>query len=97
MPLKNKNEIENYDAKAKVLEKNGWTTWYHEDNWIKLEWYNNPQIKIDCAGISTDIAYYEYSQEKIEDDKQVIENYKNAIDQLNNISKDNTIDLIEID
>lgn len=36
--MKNKDEIENYDHKAKVLMDNGWETWYHDDSWIRTEW-----------------------------------------------------------
>jgi len=36
--MKEKNEIENYEEKSKVLQENGWVTWYHDDNWIKTEW-----------------------------------------------------------
>lgn len=54
--MKNKNEIENYDEKSKVLIENGWETWYHHDNWIKTEWYDQG-IPIDRAGRSTDSVY----------------------------------------
>jgi len=97
MRLKNKEEIENYDLKAKVLEENGWTTWYNDDNWIRKEWYNNPKIRIDYAGVSTDVAYYEYSPQKVEDDKKILENYEDAVNQLNKLPKDSTINPIEID
>lgn len=75
MRLKYKHEIENYEHKANVLRENGWDTWYHDDNWIKLEWYKDPKIRIDHAGISTDSAYYEYSEEKIENDLKIINNH----------------------
>ena len=29
--LKEKNEIENYEEKSKVLRENGWETWYNDD------------------------------------------------------------------
>ena len=54
--LKNKNEIENYEEKAKVLKENGWETWYDDDNWIKTEWIEQGK-KIDMMGRSTDKAY----------------------------------------
>jgi len=41
----------NYFEKAKRLENNGWGTWYHYDNWIKLSENNN-----DYSGIKTDDA-----------------------------------------
>lgn len=40
-----------YFEKAKKLEANGWATWYHYDNWIKLSDKNN-----DYSGIKTDDA-----------------------------------------
>lgn len=55
--LKNKEEIENYEEKAKVLRENGWRDLWHVDNWVKNEWFNSPTINIDCAGVSTDDAY----------------------------------------
>jgi len=54
--LKNKNEIENYEGKAKVLQENGWETWYHDDNWIKTEWIKQGK-KIDMMGRATDEVY----------------------------------------
>ena len=54
--LKNKNEIENYEEKAKVLQENGWETWYNDDNWIKTEWIEQGK-KIDMMGRSTDKVY----------------------------------------
>jgi hypothetical protein len=97
MVLKSKNQIENYELKAKVLRENGWDTWYHDDNWIRLEWYDNLKIRIDYAGVSTDQAYYEYSPEKVEDDNKILDNYRNTVEVLNNISKDDTTNPIEID
>ena len=58
MLLKNKNEIENYEEKAKVLRENGWETWYHDDNWIKTEWIEQGK-KIDMMGRDTDDIYKE--------------------------------------
>lgn len=94
--LKNKNEIENYDLKAKVLTENGWTTWYHDDNWIKTEWYEK-EIKIDNAGISTDEAYYQYSPEKEEEDLELIKHIIKTKIQLTSIKKENGTEPIEID
>jgi hypothetical protein len=54
--LKNKHEIENYEEKSKILLENGWETWYHDDNWIKTEWYDQGK-KIDMMGRSTDDVY----------------------------------------
>lgn len=98
--MKNKNEIENYDYKAEVLRKNGWKTWYHDDNWIRTEWYNDPTIRIDYAGISTNIAYYQYSPEKEQEDLDAINNIRNVVKQykksINNKNSNGT-EPIEID
>lgn len=40
-----------YFKKSKTLKDNGWVTWYHYDNWIKLSEKNN-----DYSGIKTDDA-----------------------------------------
>ena len=54
--LKSKKEIENYEEKAKVLQENGWETWYHDDNWIKTEWVKQGK-SVDRMGDSTDRIY----------------------------------------
>lgn len=54
--LKNKSEIENYEDKAKYLRENGWVTWYHDDNWVRIEYFDSPHGP-DRAGTSTDSAY----------------------------------------
>ena len=54
--LKSKKEIENYEEKAKVLQENGWETWYHDDNWIKTEWVEQGK-SVDRMGDSTDRIY----------------------------------------
>jgi hypothetical protein len=54
--MKENHEILNYEEKEKFLRENGWETWYHDDNWIKSEWYEQG-IQIDRAGMSTDSAY----------------------------------------
>ena len=54
--LKSKEEIENYEDKVKFLNDNGWVTWYHDDNWINEDWYNDPNIRIDMAGMTTEQA-----------------------------------------
>jgi len=56
--LKKKNEIENYEEKAKILRENGWDTWYNDDNWIKYEWVEKG-YKIDMMGRDTDHVYKE--------------------------------------
>jgi len=54
--MKQKNEIENYEDKAKVLQENGWETWYNDDNWIKTEWIEQGKA-YDRMGNSTDRVY----------------------------------------
>ncbi len=54
--LKNKNEIPLYEEKAKILKENGWETWYHDDNWIKVEWIVQG-LKYDMMGMPTELAY----------------------------------------
>jgi hypothetical protein len=54
--MKNKDEITNYEEKAKVLHENGWYTWYHDDNWIKKEWVEKG-LKYDTMGQETDDVY----------------------------------------
>lgn len=54
--LKQKNEIENYEEKAKFLIQEGWVTWYHDDNWIKKEWIEQGR-KYDMMGRDTDDVY----------------------------------------
>ena len=55
--MKNKSEIENYDEKYKLLKDNGWTDLWHEDNWVQEDWFNNPAVDVDRAGIPMDTAY----------------------------------------
>jgi len=54
--MKQKNEIENYEDKSKVLQENGWETWYHDDNWIKTEWIEQGKA-YDRMVNSTDRVY----------------------------------------
>lgn len=54
--LKKKEQIENYEEKSKVLCENGWETWYHDDNWIKIAWLEQGR-RIDYMGKTTDEAY----------------------------------------
>jgi hypothetical protein len=71
--LKDKHEIENYEEKSKILRENGWETWYHDDNWIKSEWWEQGK-KIDMMGRSADDAYenvIENSRQKINYDQKL--------------------------
>jgi hypothetical protein len=54
--LKKKEQIENYEEKSKILCENGWETWYHDDNWIKIEWREQGR-RFDYMGKTTDEAY----------------------------------------
>lgn len=46
-----------FEQQSKVLKENGWTDYYHPDNWVKVEWFNNPSINVDWAGVSMDKAW----------------------------------------
>lgn len=76
--LKEPNEIENYQEKAKFLEENGWVTFYHYDNWVKVEWYDHPTIDVSRAGYSTDGAYNKTMHDKdmVEINKKNEERYE---------------------
>lgn len=54
--LKN-NNMGIFEQQSKVLKENGWTDYYHPDNWVKVEWFNNPSINVDWAGVSMDTAW----------------------------------------
>ena len=56
MALKNKEDIPNYEEKAKFLQANGWQTWYHDDNWVQDKHFDSPYGP-DRAGCSTEVAY----------------------------------------
>ena len=62
--LKQKNEIPNYEEKAKLLHECGWETWYHDDNWIKTEWIIERK-RYDMMGRSTDDVYNNLIDEEI--------------------------------
>lgn len=51
-----------YFEKAKTLEENGWATWYHYDNWIKLSEKNN-----DYSGVGTNEAI-KMAQQQVQPD-----------------------------
>ena len=61
--LRNPEEIEDYEYKAKVLYANGWTDLWHKDNWIKKEWIGDHSIDVDRAGCSTDVAYSTFNKD----------------------------------
>ena len=54
--MRDKNEILNYEEKAKVLRENGWDTYYHDDNWIKIKWIAEGK-RYDVMGYETDDVY----------------------------------------
>lgn len=55
--LRDKKDIENYDEKSKFLNDNGWVTYYHDDNWVQEDWFEDPNIRVEYAGLNTDDAY----------------------------------------
>lgn len=80
--------IKDYEYKSKILKENGWVTYYNDNNWIRKEWFNYPNLKIECSGVSTDIAFKPYSQEEKENDEEFIKIYK----ELKNIKLNNKKD-----
>lgn len=46
--------------------------------------YNDPTIRIDYAGVSSDIAYYEYSPEKEQENLDSINNIRNVVKEYKN-------------
>ena len=45
------------NEKDKFLRKTGWTDLWHPDNWIKEDWFDDPKMNVDLAGMSLDDAY----------------------------------------
>ena len=54
--LKEKYEIPSYEEMAKVLRANGWQTWYHNDNWVNVKWYDEGK-DVSMMGRSTKSAF----------------------------------------
>ncbi len=46
-----------FEQQSKILKENGWTDLHHSDNWVKVEWFSNPSINVDWAGVSMDTAW----------------------------------------
>ena len=46
-----------YETRSKLLKEKGWTDYWHPDNWVKVEWFTNPSVNVDWAGISMDEAW----------------------------------------
>lgn len=66
-----KEEIVDYEIKAKYLRDNGWVTNWHYDNWILSEDLGKG-LPTEYMGQSTDSAYrYEKGLRKIDDLVQV--------------------------
>lgn len=55
--LRQINQIEDYSMKAVFLRTNGWTDHWHIDNWVRIEWFNDPAFNMNMAGMSIDLAY----------------------------------------
>lgn len=60
-----------YEEMIEFLTANGWETLWHEDNWIKTQWRNDPTKNIDTCGYSTENAYIKCRYEKLRE-----QNYK---------------------
>lgn len=73
--MRDKNEILNYEEKAKLLRENGWNTYYHDDNWIKTEWIEKG-LKYDVMGHETDDVY-KFTVSKLEFEKFQKEQFLN--------------------
>lgn len=43
--------------KRAKLVRAGWQALWHEDNWVKKAWFDDPRIDIDRAGSSLESAY----------------------------------------
>jgi hypothetical protein len=97
--LRNKEEIENYEEKAKLLKENGWTDHWHEDNWVKTEWFNSKN-NIDRMGLSTDRAYQTiklHGGNYIEARKMKVDliNYEGGVLQAQDIKKSNKVRIFD--
>lgn len=55
--LRDKQDIENYNEKSKFLNDNGWVTYYHDDNWIQEDWFEDLNIRVEYVGLNTDETY----------------------------------------
>ena len=55
--MKTKDQIQDYDKKYKILKENNWTDLWHDDNWVREEYFGHPTIDVDRAGCSMDAAY----------------------------------------
>jgi hypothetical protein len=44
------------NPKAHFLRQNGWTDYYHHDNWVKEEWFNQG-LNVALMGLPLDVAY----------------------------------------
>lgn len=53
-----------YEIMHDFLVKNGWETLWHKDNWIKSEWWDDPNKNVDTSGCSTVAAYLKCKNEK---------------------------------
>lgn len=44
-------------SEKEYLKSKGWVQHWNDNNWVKEEWFNKPNINIDWAGMSTQDAY----------------------------------------
>ena len=56
-----------FEQQSKILKENGWTDFYHPDNWVRGEWFNNPSINVDWAGVSMEDAWVILNKESQQD------------------------------
>lgn len=56
-----------FEQQSKILKENGWTDFYHPDNWVRVEWFNNPSINVDWAGVSMEDAWVILNKESQQD------------------------------
>ena len=104
MVLKNKNEIEDYEMKAKFLVENGWLTYFNDDNWIKRDWIRQG-LNYDYMGFGTDQAYkdlkkfskqeeysFQFQNMEIEPEKEIPSVVKYFGDEVPNQDSENPLD-----
>lgn len=58
---------------AVILRRNGWYTWYSEDNWIRRDYAG----RIDYAGVSTIDAFNRFKRQP--DSDKIITEYLNRL------------------
>jgi len=87
-PLRNARDIPDYKEKAKFLLDNGWIDLWHDDDWVKSEWYKDPSINIDWAGVDTESAYRNCLIQKLDKETSESERVKILMSRLGNIGSE---------